>query len=134
MKNYACYGSPFAHATWATNTQKQTFSRPAANIFETETAFHVELLAPSMQKEDFKISVNNKRELLISAEKTEESNAGETQKFNHREFRYGTFKRVFVLPENVDLQNITAKYEGGILTVSIPKARQEKTTLEVVVA
>lgn len=97
-------------------------SQPAVNVKETETEFSVEVAAPGLQKENFNIEVNEGI-LTISAEvKTEKSETDEKSRFTRKEFSYSTFKRTFTLDEeSVDTENIVAKYENGILNISIPK-------------
>ena len=87
---------------------------PAVNIKETETDYSIELAAPGLKKEDFKISLE-KEFLTISAELSNESTPDDSETYKRREFNYSTFKRSFTLPEKAD------KNENGILKLSIPK-------------
>lgn len=132
MKNQGCYTHANWHQVWADAQATRTTTRPSANIFETETAYIIELAAPSFSKESFKIAIDGKRNLNISAEKVTSEDT--EQKFNHREFMYGSFKRSFILPDNADEKQVSARYENGILTVTIPKITQAKATFEVTVA
>jgi len=102
----------------------RTSSVPAANVKETQDAFHVELAAPGMKKDDFKIELNEDL-LTIRTEKSEE-NEEKTERFTKREFNFTSFVRSFRLPENVDFENINAQYENGILTLGIPKVELEE--------
>ena len=131
MKNQICSGSAYWQPTWATAQHVRTTTKPSANIFETETGYVIELAAPSFVKEDFKIAIDAKRTLTISVEKNEDSSS--TPKYNHREFVYGSFKRSFILPQNTDEKQIAAKYDNGILTVTIPKSTVAKTSFEITV-
>jgi HSP20 family protein len=131
MKNYNCYGTAYGQPTWANAQTARTHTKPSANILETETAYHIEIAAPSFSKEDFKITIDSKRHLTVAVEKNEVSD--NAPKFNHREFRYGSFQRSFILPDNADEKQVSAKYESGILTVSIQKAIPNKTSFEVTV-
>ncbi|HEY0678275.1 MAG TPA: Hsp20/alpha crystallin family protein [Chitinophagaceae bacterium] len=97
---------------------------PPVNIYETEKSYELEVSAPGRNKEDFKISVE-KGLLTISFEKKEE-NKTEGPKTLRREFSFQSFKRSFNLDESIDADNILAKYENGILTLSLPKKEQEK--------
>ncbi len=134
MKNQGCYNNANWQQIWANARVVRTVTRPSANIFETETAYSIELAAPSFSKELFKIAIDSKRNLNISAEKASNEETEQKQKFNHLEFRYGAFKRSFILPDNADEKQVSAKYENGILTVTIPKTTQPKSTFEIVVA
>jgi HSP20 family protein len=98
---------------------KKTEKHPAVNIYENETSFIVELAAPGLKKEDFKINLE-KDVLSISAQEKQEAET-EQRKVYRKEFSYQSFKRVFNLPDLIDRSNIDAKYQDGILIVSIAK-------------
>lgn len=98
-------------------------SMPAANVKETEKAYHVELASPGMKKEDFKIELDEDL-LTIRSEKEVQKEEKDTR-FTKREFNYTSFVRSFRLPEEVDAENISAHYENGILTLEIPKKELE---------
>lgn len=95
---------------------------PAVNVKEDDKQFSLEVAAPGLQKENFNVEVNEGT-LSISAEvKTEKTEGDSTSKFTRKEFSYTSFKRNFSLDEeSVDAENIVAKYENGILNISIPK-------------
>ncbi|NEN22515.1 Hsp20/alpha crystallin family protein [Cryomorpha ignava] len=99
-------------------------SMPAANIKETEKSYQVELASPGMNKEDFKIEVDEDL-LTIRSEKESEKEENSTR-YTKREFNYTSFVRSFRLPEEVDSENISAKYDGGILLLEIPKRAVEE--------
>src|ERR1700748_2192612 len=92
---------------------------PAVNIAETENEFHIELAAPGLSKEDFKISVE-KNILSVSAEKKTEA-TGTDKKYSKKEFSYNSFTRTFTLPETVDHAKIDAAYTDGILKLNVAK-------------
>jgi HSP20 family protein len=98
---------------------------PAVNIKETENDFEVDVAAPGMAKEDFKIELNNNI-LAISSEKQSESQNEDGQNLTRREFSYQSFSRSFTLPELVERDGITAKYDNGILRIIIPKKEEAK--------
>lgn len=94
------------------------------NIKETEQDFVLELFAPGLAKEDFKINLDNNL-LTISAEhKSEAENANE--KTITKEYRYQSFSRSFNLDEKIDAANIAAKYLNGVLTLNLPKKAEVK--------
>lgn len=99
-------------------------SVPAVNVHESETGYTLEVAAPGLQKEHFHINLDG-RVLSISAEQKEEKKE-ENGKWTRKEFSYSSFKRAFTLPENVNENSIEARYENGILTVSVPKAEEVK--------
>lgn len=92
---------------------------PSVNISENEKEFTLELAAPGLARNDFKVEVEN-RTLTISAEKEEEKKE-EKENYKRREFSYSGFCRSFELPENILSDKIDAKYENGILRLSLPK-------------
>lgn len=94
---------------------------PLVNVKENEKEFLLEVAAPGLQKEDFKLQVED-GVLSISAEIKTQSETDENTKYTRKEFSYQSFRKSFTLnKENVDTENIVAKYENGILNVSIPK-------------
>jgi HSP20 family protein len=113
---------------WATSNFSDAGSTlPAVNIKETDNSYEVEMAAPGMKKEDFKIELDNNL-LTISSEKTEEQQeGGEKEKYSRREFSYQSFQRSFSLPkEVVDEDKIEAHYREGVLHLSIPKKEKAK--------
>jgi HSP20 family protein len=101
---------------------------PAVNVKEIENAFHIEVAAPGLKKEDFKLSLNENR-LTISVnqeQKTEEN----TEKFVRKEFSFTSFQRTFNLPKNVEIEGIGATYTDGILTINVPKQEEVKPAIK----
>ncbi|SHN28323.1 Hsp20/alpha crystallin family protein [Mucilaginibacter sp. OK098] len=96
---------------------------PAVNISESPDHFHIELAAPGLKKQDFKISVDN-NQLNISVEQQVENN---DRKYNKREYSYSSFVRSFTLPELADQSNIEAAYTDGILKIDVAKKEEAKT-------
>lgn len=94
---------------------------PAVNLKENEGNYQLEMAAPGLTKEDFKIFLENKQ-LVIEVKKETKSETEENGKVLRKEFNYSEFKRTFSLPENVDSDKIGATYEKGILLVTVPKA------------
>lgn len=92
---------------------------PSVNITESDTEYKIELATPGLEKKDFKIEMENKV-LIISSEKEEEKKE-ENENYRRREFSYSSFSRSFQLPEDINADKIDAKYENGILKLSVPK-------------
>ncbi|RME96323.1 MAG: Hsp20/alpha crystallin family protein [Bacteroidetes bacterium] len=105
-----------------TNAQRSTL--PAVNIKETEEDYQLELAAPGMRKEDFRVEVNN-GVLTVSATHQAEQNE-EKEGYTRREFHYTSFERSFVLPDTANDSDIKAKYENGILHLIVPKKEEAK--------
>ena len=98
---------------------------PAVNIQEDEKQFTLELAAPGLQKDDFKINLDNQL-LTISKEVTEEKEEVK-ENYTRKEFVYNSFSRSFRLPKFILADKIKADYKDGILKLSLPK--DEKATL-----
>ena len=108
----------------------QRSSLPAVNISEDEKSFMVDVVSPGFKKDDFKIKVDDDM-LTISAEAKNESSE-ERKEYSRREYSYSSFTRSFRLPDNAKEDEISAKYNEGILHITIPKTNQEqKTTKEI---
>ncbi|MDX1667248.1 MAG: Hsp20/alpha crystallin family protein [Saprospiraceae bacterium] len=97
---------------------------PAVNIRETDDKFFIEVAAPGLKKNDFKVTVE-KNVLNIQTE-LEEKDEEMNENFTRKEFSYRSFSRSFVLPEYVDPENITARYDDGILRLSLKKKVEMK--------
>lgn len=99
---------------------------PAVNIKETANSFEVEMAAPGMKKNDFKIELDS-NVLTITSEKDMEQEQREGEKYSCKEFSYQSFQRTFTLPkEVVDDDKIEARYENGVLHLVIPKKEEAK--------
>jgi len=98
---------------------------PSVNIKENENEFEVEMAAPGMAKDDFRIEINN-NVLSISSEKQSEHESSDGKNVTRREFSYQSFSRSFTLPAIVETDKISAKYTNGILRVNIPKKEEAK--------
>ena len=98
---------------------------PAANISETADHFHIELAAPGLKKDDFKLQLDD-HVLNISVEQQLQDNQpGKT--YSKREYSYSSFVRSFTLPESADEQQIDARYENGVLLIDIAKKEEAKS-------
>lgn len=102
------------------------FATPSVNIKETNDAYHVEVAAPGLAKEDFKVEVDEHRILRISSKKENRQEHTEEGKYTRREFSFQSFQRAFTLPESVDSDKIGASYTDGILNINIPKKEVAK--------
>ena len=99
---------------------------PAINVKETNDNFEVEVAAPGMTKKDFKVELNGNM-LTISSEKQDNWQENENERYTRREFSYQSFQRTFQLPKDVvDEDKIQAKYENGLLHLTIPKKEHAK--------
>ncbi|WP_348823468.1 Hsp20/alpha crystallin family protein [Flavobacterium aestuarii] len=111
---------------WENNNYSTTSTTlPSVNIKETSDNYEVEVAAPGMDKNDFKITLDSNRLTISSAKENEQTTKDEN--YTRREFSYQSFQRSFELPKNiVDEDKIQARYENGILLLSIPKREEVK--------
>lgn len=93
------------------------------NILENENQYQLQVVAPGLKKEDFKIDIENGK-LSISFEH-EDATTEKQEKWIRQEFKMQSFKRSFTLNEKIDASAIKAVYENGILNVSLPKKEKE---------
>lgn len=100
---------------------------PAVDISEDQDKYDIQVSVPGMKKEDFKLELLDGKLTISGERKMEEKN------FHSVETHYGSFSRSFYLPEDVDQQNISAKYEDGLLKVALQKSEKNisKATIEV---
>lgn len=110
---------------WANSNYSTTNTTlPRVNIKETNDEFVIEVAAPGMKKDDFKLNYDNGK-LSISSEVNEGTQDG--VKYTRREFSYQSFQRTFnVSQELVDGEKINAKYVDGILQIALPKREEIK--------
>jgi HSP20 family protein len=111
---------------WPLSQNTERWSMPAVNVRETNDAYELEVAAPGMTKQDFKVRLDNNM-LEISAEKEHTQEAGEHDNYTRREFNYRSFVRTFSLPERlVQGDKISAQYKDGILLITVPKTEEAK--------
>jgi len=110
---------------------KNCESSPAANIFETDKEFRIELLLPGFKKEDVQM-IHKENLLTVKVDNVKEDN-NEEYKYAHREFGAYNFEKQYRLPKSVDAEKISAKFENGILNVVLPKKEeaQPKAPVEI---
>lgn len=101
---------------------KASSSMPAVNIKETPEEYIVDIAAPGLTKDDFKVKVTDDNQLTVTVEsKTKKEDKDEKGTYLRREFGYSQFQQTMILPDNVEKDKIQAKAEHGVLTIDIPK-------------
>lgn len=98
---------------------------PETDVVETEREIRVVTEMPGLKRENIEIDVEN-NVLTIRGEKRDERTEGEQGKWHLAERRWGTFARSFVLPRDVDAENIQAAFQDGVLTVTVPKSEKAR--------
>lgn len=109
---------------------------PAINVLENEHSYEIEVAAPGMKKEDFKVHIDENGNLAIEMEKkVDEKDEKRNGHYLRREFSYSKFQQTMVLPDDVERDKISAKVENGVLNVRIPKvekkAAETKRSIEI---
>ena len=116
---------------------------PQINVIETDRKFKIEVAAPGMTKDDFKVELNGDNQLVVCLDKEVEKVDGkecccgeedctkdEKHHYLRREFAYTSFRQIFNLPENIDREGITAKMKHGVLHIKLPKKVGDDKTPE----
>ncbi|MBE6291354.1 MAG: Hsp20/alpha crystallin family protein [Bacteroidales bacterium] len=114
---------------------------PAINVIEKKDVYKVQVAAPGMTKDDFKIHLNEEGDLVISMEKCNNNDEKECKeyeccdekecKYLRREFSYAKFEQTLILPDDVDKAHIKAKVKHGVLHIKLPrKAVEEKPQVQ----
>ncbi len=101
---------------------------PAIDVQEHENGFAVTAELPGLKAEDIELKIENGVLSLIGEKKEEEEREEGTEGSSRHviERRYGRFERSFTLPRGVDTEKVTAKFDDGVLTVTVPKAASAK--------
>lgn len=110
-------------ANWRSNNS----TLPCVNVKETADEFHIEVAAPGMKRDDFRVELDNHVLTISSQVEDKKEEADKHGRYTRREFSYQAFQRSFSLPESkVDGGKISAKYTDGILHVTVPKKEEAK--------
>lgn len=104
--------------------ERASATAPAINVMENENGYDLEVAAPGMTKEDFKVRLNENGDLVIDMEHKDHKEDKKDGRYLRREFHYGKFEQTMLLPEDAEREQISAKVENGILTVNIPKVKK----------
>ena len=102
--------------------EKVNTTSPSINVIEKPNEYQVQIAAPGMTKDDFKVSLDEEGNLVVAMEKkAEKEEKKEETHYLRREFSYSQFTQAMVLPEDVDKEKIEAHVENGVLDVTLPK-------------
>lgn len=104
---------------------------PKVDVIENETAYELQVAVPGLNKEDFNIEL--KENILTISGERKFTNEKKEKNYHSIETQFGSFRRSFTLPENTDGSKINAKYNNGILELTIPKDEKKalKATIKV---
>lgn len=94
---------------------------PSCEVSEDEGSYSMKFDLPGVSKENVKVEVENNK-ITVSAERTEEKNK-DTKKTHLSEISYGSYQRSLSLPTAVNEKTIEAKFQDGVLTLTVPKTK-----------
>lgn len=106
-------------------SRQGTVLRPAANIVETEKNYEIELELPGFDREDITVTVEQ-GVLTVSGQRPSEREASD-RTYHLRERSTGRFSRSFSLPSSVDPDQVSARFEDGVLNIDLPKQEKART-------
>lgn len=121
---------PYTLANWLDEVFEDAFNWtegafvPELNVYETPKMFEITVELPGMNKEDFEINIDN-NVLTISGERRAHNGEENDRRYHRIESRFGRFSRSLPLPNVLDIDQIDAKYENGVLAISIPKLKEK---------
>lgn len=106
---------------------KMKATAPAVNVKEDAKAYVMELAVPGIKKEFCRVCINNEGNLEITIEnKMEHKDEDKKEHYLRREFSYSNYQQVYVLPEDVEKDHVTAAVENGVLAITMPKKTKEE--------
>ena len=106
---------------------RANITAPAVNVRVDDKAYTMEVAAPGIKKEFCRVSINDEGNLHVAIEnKVEHKEEEKKHHYLRREFSYTNYEQAYTLPEDVDKDNIEAKVENGILTVTMPKTEPKQ--------
>lgn len=99
---------------------------PPVDVVETPEGFTVKASLPGWKPEDVEVTIENGQLTIKGEWKQEEEHKDDKSRWHQREIRYSSFERCVALPTDVEADKATARFENGVLTLSIPKAEVVK--------
>lgn len=95
---------------------------PLINLYTVENYYVIQLASPGSKKEDFNISFEGFK-IKVSYEPVI---IEEEREYKTREFGYKKIEKTYNLPEDINKESISAKFENGLLSILIPKLEREE--------
>lgn len=102
---------------------------PASNILDKDDAYELEVAAPGLKKEFFKVTVESNR-LVVLAEIDELENKEKI--YYSQEFGHSALERSFNIPSDVDQNAISSCYNDGVLFVRLPKKDTHESAEDII--
>ena len=114
----------FFNSAWM---PKMKATAPAVNVKEDVKTYTMEMAVPGIKKEFCRVSINADGNLDIAIEnKMEHKEEDKKQHYLRREFSYSNYQQTYVLPDDIVKDNIAAKVDDGVLTITMPKVTKEE--------
>lgn len=106
---------------------KMKATAPAVNVKENAQAYTMEIAVPGIRKEFCRVSINAEGNLDIAIEnKLEHKEEDKKEHYLRREFSYSNYQQTYVLPEDIVKDDISAKVDNGVLTITMPKFSKQE--------
>ena len=113
----------FFNNDWMPKMQTTT---PAINVKENSNAYTMEFAVPGIKREFCRVNLNTDGNLEVTIEnKLEHKEENKKEHYLRREFSYSNYQQVYVLPDDVVKDNIGAKVDNGVLTITMPRVAKE---------
>lgn len=113
----------FFNNDWMPKMQTTT---PAINVKENSNAYTMEFAVPGIKREFCRVNLNADGNLEVTIEnKLEHKEENKKEHYLRREFSYSNYQQVYVLPDDVVKDNIGAKVDNGVLTITMPRVAKE---------
>ncbi len=109
------------------DSAKSTEWQPLVDIYEADEKYLVRTELPGVEKDAVSVSIDENVLTIKGTKQFVEAKDGEQWK--RVETQYGEFSRSFTLPEEVDVDQVSAAYKNGVLELSIPKVEPKKTKM-----
>ena len=108
---------------WPLRELPGSTTTPSVNIKETGNSYEMEVAAPGLDKNNFKVELD--KDILVISGHKEMNREDKEENYTRKEFSYESFQRSFQIPEGtIEKEKISARYKDGILYVSIPKSNE----------
>lgn len=115
--------SAFEH--WNTGREDASALVPAMEISSTDNAYCMSVELPGINPADVKLEAKENTLVLSAEKKAEHTEDNGERKYHVQERSYGTVERTFSLPEDADVEQISANHKDGVLTICIPRKQPE---------
>ena len=102
------------------------------NIRETDKSYELEVIAPGLDKQDFQLNLNGDVLTISFQHKSENTETSSGSKWLRKEYKQQSFTRSFTLDDSVDAGKTSARYENGILHLSLPKKENAQKAARII--